>query len=343
MYHYTFIIPVYNRLSEVRELLKSAELLIFDRSQFDILFVDDGSDDGFRAFIESYASASQLDIRVLYQENRGPGAARNHGMSFAQGDYFIFIDSDCLFPKDYLKVVDTAVRTNGYEAFGGPDTHHPSFSDVLKAINYSMTSFVGTGGTRGGKNQIGKFYPRSFNMGVHRKVFATIGGMNDLRHGQDMDYSARIYQAGFDVGFILNAFVYHKRRTSLSKFFRQIFNWGVARVNLGVRHKELMKPVHFIPAILVAFYGVVLLMGLVFPMFRVLLWLMLLGHLAVCIWAFIESYTKYLSIKVSFLSIVTLNIQVFAYGAGFIYALWQRALGKKEATGFVKNYYGKID
>jgi len=342
MLNYTFIIPVYNRLSEVKELLLSAENIDFDRKRFDFLFVDDGSDDGFREFIENYRSPSGLIISAVYQDNQGPGAARNHGMALAQGDYFIFIDSDCLFPSNYLKTTDSALSKYKYDAYGGPDTHHPSFSRLLKAINYSMTSFVGTGGTRGGKNQVGKYYPRSFNMGVSRKVFHTIGGMNDLRHGQDMDYSARIYQAGFEVGFIIDAYVYHKRRTSINQFFRQIFNWGVARINLGVRHKELLKPVHFLPALLVAFYGIILILGIFIPVFRGVLLLMLIGHALVCMWAFVESLLKYKSLRISLLSILTLNIQVFGYGAGFLYALWQRALGKKEATGFVKNYYGKI-
>ena len=342
MYYYTFIIPVYNRLTEVRELLQSAEKLIFDRDRFEFLFVDDGSDDGFLEFIESYKSPSGLTISAVSQNNKGPGAARNYGMSVALGDYFIFIDSDCLFPEDYLSIVDADLAEFHYDAFGGPDTDHPSFSHLLKAINYSMTSFVGTGGTRGGKNQIGKYYPRSFNMGVSRKVYHTIGGMNNLRHGQDMDYSARIYQAGFEVGFILEAFVYHKRRTSLSKFFRQIFNWGVARINLGIRHHELLKPIHFLPAVLTAFYILILILGIIFPVLRGILYLMSLGHLMVCLWAAAESFRRYKSLKVSLLSVITLNVQVFAYGGGFLYALWQRALGKKEATGFVKNYYGKI-
>ncbi|WP_236975348.1 glycosyltransferase [Membranihabitans maritimus] len=339
---YTLIIPVYNRLSEVRELLKSVEDLNFNRSDFEVLFVDDGSDDGFREFIKSYRSNSELNIVTLFQENRGPGAARNFGMSEANGDYFIFVDSDCILPVTYLERIHQAVMENNYDAFGGPDTDHPSFSRLLKAINYSMTSFVGTGGTRGGKNQIGKFYPRSFNMGVSRKVYEQIGGMNHLRHGQDMDYSARIYNAGFEVGFIFDAFVYHKRRTSLSKFFRQIFNWGVARINLGVRHQSLLKPVHFLPAVLVAFYILILVLGLIFQGLRPILYLVLLGHLAVCVWAFLESFIKYKSIKISFLSIITLNMQVFAYGLGFLYALFQRAIGKQEAEGFVKNYYGKV-
>lgn len=338
---YSLIIPVYNRLEEVKELLSSAEQLSFNRTAFEILFVDDGSKDGFKEYIEKYSSDSGIEINTIYQQNKGPGAARNLGMSIAKGQYFIFIDSDCLFPENYLQAVDEALNEQSYDAFGGPDGSHPDFSSLLKAINYSMTSFIGTGGTRGGKKQVGRYYPRSFNMGIRREVFERIGGMNALRHGQDMDYSARIYQAGFSVGFIYPAKVYHKRRTSISKFFRQIFNWGVARINLGRTHPELLKPVHLLPAILVIGYVLVLFLGIILPSLRWLLMLMLLGHSLVCFWAVFESWVQYKNIKVSLLSILTLNIQVFAYGAGFIWARVQTFLGKPEATGFVKNYYGK--
>ena len=174
---YSIIIAVYNRLEEVKELLESAEKLEGDRSLFELLFVDDGSKDGFKEFIEQYHSASGLQIRAIYQKNQGPGAARNQGMSKAQGEYFIFVDSDCMFPPQWLTEIEKAQNEHHYDAFGGPDTCHPSFSPLLKAINYSMSSFIGTGGTRGNKKHVGRFYPRSFNMGISRKVYDTIGGM----------------------------------------------------------------------------------------------------------------------------------------------------------------------
>lgn len=338
---YSIIVAVYNRVGEVEELLDSAERLDFSRDAFEILFVDDGSQDGFKAYIESYKSASGLNIRAIYQQNQGPGAARNNGMANSRSDYFIFVDSDCMFPSNYLTELDKGVAM--FDACGGPDADHPSFAPLLKAITYSMTSFIGTGGTRGGSEKIGKFYPRSFNMCVSRKVYETIGGMNKLRHGQDMDFSARIVEAGFKTGLVKDAFVYHKRRTSLAKFYRQIFNWGVARINLGRLHPSLSKPVHFLPALVVLGVLLLALMSLFLPQFARLIWtIMSAGFLAVCLFAFAESSLKYRSLKIGFLSIFTLNIQVFAYGFGLIKALWQtKVLGRDEAQGFVKNYYSK--
>lgn len=340
---YTVIIAVYNRLDEVKELLHSAEQLDFNRNLFEILFVDDGSTDGFKDFISGYSSDSGLQVRSISQENKGPGEARNNGMQNARGEYFIFVDSDCMFPQHWLKTIDATVTKNNLDAFGGPDTYHPSFPPLLKAINYSMTSIIGTGGTRGSKKSVAKFYPRSFNMGIQRKIFDDIGGMNNLRHGQDMDFSQRIYNAGYKVGLIADAYVYHKRRTSLSKFYRQIFNWGVARINLAQKHPSMLKPVHLLPALVVTGIVVLIIVTILFPVLAGPLWtITVIGYLAVNLWAFIESLAKYKSVKAALLSPVTLNIQVFAYGFGLLKALWQvKVLKREEAQGFVKGYYGK--
>lgn len=341
MLKYSIIIAVYNRLGEVKELLASAELMPFARDAFELLFVDDGSTDGFKEFIEAYKSESGLITRAIFQQNQGPGKARNYGMENANSDYFIFIDSDCMFPPEWIQKVDDYLTANALDAFGGPDAAHESFSPLVKAINYSMTSFIGTGGTRGGEKSIGKFYPRSFNMGIAKGVYQKLGGMNMLRHGQDMDYSARVYQAGFKVGLIPDAFVYHKRRTSLKKFFKQIFNWGVARINLGTAHKELLKPVHFLPAFILLMYNALFILSVFFPVFDVLFQIAVFGHFLVCILAFIQAFLKHRQILVALYAVITLNIQVFAYGAGLIYAVIQKLMGKEEALGFVKNYYGK--
>ena len=343
MIKYSIIIAVYNRLEEVQELLASAEQLQGDRSLFELLFVDDGSKDGFKTYIENYKSPSGLQVRAIFQQNQGPGAARNHGMQEAKGEYFIFVDSDCMFPPHWLQEIERAQVNHSYDAFGGPDTCHVSFSPLLKAINYSMTSFIGTGGTRGNKKHVGKFYPRSFNMGISRRVFETIGGMGGLRHGQDMDYSMRIYNAGFRVGLIADAFVYHKRRTSLTKFFRQIFNWGVARVNLSRRHPKTLKLVHLLPALLiiglVGLGTLTALFGSHLFLFRYGWLLAGYGLLAVCLFAFLQSLLQYKSLPVATLSVVTLLIQVFAYGAGLLWGGWNTLRGK-EVKGFTKGYYG---
>jgi len=335
---FSIIVAVYNRLQEVRELLSTAERLIFDRNEFEFIFSDDGSTDGFSDFIKAYKSKSNLNIRYITQTNKGPGAARNHAMMNASGDYFIFLDSDCLLTHDWLSKIDSSLTHSKTDAFGGPDTDHPSFSPLLKAINYSMTSFIGTAGTRGSKKSLGKFYPRSFNMGISRKVYDKIGGMSNIRHGQDMEYSGRIYRSGFRVELFEDAFVYHKRRTNLKRFFKQIFNWAIARIVLSKNDPSLLKPIHFLPSLAVVFF---LLSLSVYPCGGICTFPLQLSAAMVITAAFIafsESFKKYKNLKISFLSIVTLFTQVTAYATGLIWGILTNLI-KGEAKGFTKNYY----
>lgn len=337
---YSFIIPTYNRLDELKELIPSLEAMHYPHDDFELIIIDDGSTDNTNTYIEKINTT--LSIQYYTQSNQGPGAARNKGLQQAKGDYMLFVDSDCIIPPGYLNSINDYLEVENLDAFGGPDTYHPSFSPLLKAINYAMTSFIGTGGTRGSKKSVAKYFPRSFNMGIHRKVYETIGGFGDLRHGQDMDYSARIYAAGLKVGFIERAFVYHKRRTSLWKFFKQIHNWGVTRINLADMHKDMLKPIHLAPAAIVLIGIAITILSILFQSVRPILLLGIFGVFAVSIFAFVQSYTTYHSIKVAFLSIVTLLIQVGAYGIGSLNGIWQKwILRKPTAVGITKNYYGK--
>src|SRR6056297_391711 len=336
-YKYSIIVATYNRIEEMKELINSLQAMTFSPADFELVVVDDGSADGTGDYLKSLDT--EFDIQYHYQQNQGPGAARNRAMSEAKGEYFIFLDSDVIVPERYLTAVDESVTTESWDAFGGPDDSHPSFPPLLLAINYSMTSFIGTGGTRGSTDSVTRFYPRSFNMGIHRQIFESMGGMNDLRHGQDMDYSARIYRAGYKVGLIPDAVVYHKRRTSLKKFYKQIFNWGVARINLGRTYSEMLKPVHLLPAVLIAIVIISVVASLFFPAVLWLFLFMVFGAIGVAGFAFYDSYRQTQKWRVAFLSIVTLFLQVFAYGLGNWSGIWQWMRGKSRAEGFTKNYY----
>ncbi len=334
---YSIIVATFNRLEEMKELTGSLQEVDFPRDHFELVVADDGSDDGTREFLES--ADFNFSLKYLRQENKGPGAARNLGMKKAEGEYFLFMDSDCTVPADYLEKIDEALEQEGLDAFGGPDTYRADFPPLLKAINYSMTSFIGTGGTRGSRKSVTKFYPRSFNMGIHRRVYEKIGGMGPLRHGQDMDFSARIYKAGFKVGLIPDAYVYHKRRTNLKRFFKQVFNWGVARINLGRLHPQLLKAIHFAPASIVAGTLIIFLLAPFFTLFEGLAYLILTVAFALAIYVFIEASLIYKNARVGFLSICTIFLQITAYGLGTWSGLFQWMMGKKTAMGFTKNYY----
>lgn len=330
MNFFSIIIPLYNRPAEIRELLDSLTRQTY--KHFEVVVVEDGSTEKSEGIVASFRE--RLEAKYFFKENSGPGLSRNYGAARASGDYLIFLDSDCIVPATYLQEIEDELARHPVDAFGGPDRAHESFTDLQKAINYSMTSILTTGGIRGKKKSMEKFHPRSFNMGFSRRVFEVTGGFSGMRFGEDIDMSIRIMEAGFQTRLFPAAYVYHKRRTSWKKFFKQIYNSGIARINLYLLHPASLKVVHLLPA---CFVGGVLV--LVVGAFWISVWALLPLLLWVCL-IFIDSLIENKNIVVALYSICASFIQLFAYGIGFIHAFFERiVLRKGEFNVFVKNFY----
>ena len=237
---YSIIVPVFNRPDEVDELLES--LTHQSEKDFEVVIVEDGSQTPCEEVCKRYEH--MMDIHYYYKENSGPGQSRNYGAERAKGEYLLILDSDVVLPEGYLKAVSDELSREPADAFGGPDKAHSSFTDTQKAISYSMTSFFTTGGIRGGKKKMDKFYPRSFNMGIRRDVYLRLNGFSNMRFGEDIDFSIRIFKAGCRCRLFPEAWVWHKRRTDFRKFWRQVYNSGIARINLYKKYPESLKLVH---------------------------------------------------------------------------------------------------
>lgn len=326
---YSVIIPVYNRPDEVNELLQS--LVEQHYNDFEVIIVEDGSSVPCKTIADAYSD--RLTIHYFEKPNSGPGQTRNYGAERSHGEYLLILDSDCIIPPGYFEAIDQELQNKPADAFGGPDRAHSSFSDMQKAINYSMTSFFTTGGIRGGKKKMDKFYPRSFNMGVRRTVYQALGGFSDMRFGEDIDFSIRIFKGGYSCRLFPGAWVYHKRRTDLKKFFKQVHNSGIARINLYKKYPESLKVVHLLPAVFtlgVAF----LLIGSLFCLYSLLP--ILLYAVLVCIDSSLQNH----SLRIGIYSIAAAFIQLIGYGTGFWRAWWQRCvLGRDTFEAFKKNFY----
>ncbi len=343
---YSVIVPVYNRPDEVDELLSS--LCRQTVTDFEVVVVEDGSDVPCRQVCERYAD--RLDLHYYVKENGGPGAARNYGAERAAGDYFIVLDSDVVLPEGYLAAIGRELEAAPCDAFGGPDRSHPDFTPVQKAISYSMTSFFTTGGIRGGKKKLDKFYPRSFNMGVSRALWQQLGGFRAMRFGEDIDFSIRIFKAGARCRLFPEAWVWHKRRTDFRKFYRQVRNSGAARINLHLLHPGSMKLVHLLPALFtvgcLALF-ILFVMGAVFFLCgpdhmskafgMALCQLTVLLPLLYSLLIFVDSSIQNRSLRVGLLSVPASFIQLIGYGNGFLRAVWQRLVLKQQGEGFDGN------
>lgn len=327
--YFSIIIPVFNRPDELDELLLS--LCEQTYNKFEVIIVEDGSELKSDKVAGKYIG--KLNINYFEKVNSGPGLSRNAGAERAQYDWLIFFDSDCIIPEHYLENVVIYLTDHHTDAYGGPDAALPDFTTVQKAINYSMTSLFTTGGIRGSKKSMDKFHPRSFNLGVTKKAFDSIGGYGKMRFGEDIDFSLRLLKSGYKTALISDAFVFHKRRSTFRQFFKQVYNSGIARINLHLLHPGSLKVVHTLPACFVAGMAAMLLLSLIYP-------LVLLIPLAYSLVVFIDSLIINKSLKVALYSIGSSWIQLTSYGTGFLSAVWKRLILKKgEFKAFEKKFY----
>lgn len=333
---YSFVVPVYNRPDEVEELLESLGIQTFN--DFEVVLVDDGSTIPCRSVCEKFADL--FPVRYFEKPNSGPGPTRNYGVARACGEFVLILDSDVVLPPTYLAEVEAELQQAPCDAFGGADCAHPDFTPTQKAINYAMTSFFTTGGIRGRKGRkLDKFYPRSFNLGVKREVYETLGGFAAMRFGEDIDFSLRIFEAGYSCRLFPGAWVWHKRRTDLRKFFKQVHNSGIARIHLMKRHPGSLKFVHLLPA---AFT-----LGC---FFLLVAWLCFISHpwsalflLPLVLFAvviFTDAALKERNPGVALRAVAASFVQLCAYGTGFLRSWWNSCvLRRGEMEAFKKTFY----
>lgn len=323
---FSFIVPVYNRPEEIRELLESFSVLEYT-STYEIVIVEDGSSETSKEIAEAYSSV--LNISYYFKENSGPGDSRNYGMARAKGNYFIILDSDVLLPPQYLDSIEAYLTNKFYHCFGGSDAAHGSFTPIQKAINYTMTSFFTTGGIRGNKRQFGRFEPRSFNMGISREAFEKTQGFAKIHPGEDPDLSHRIWKAGYETTYIPNAYVYHKRRISWSKFYRQVKKFGLVRPILSKWHPDSAKITFWFPSVFVLFVFA----SILFSIF--IHWLLIIPILLYLGIIFADASIRNKSISIGLLSIMAVFVQFFGYGIAFLRSTFYiRVLNKQPEKQF---------
>lgn len=315
MPRFSVIVPVYNRVDEINDLLES--LSAQTCRDFEVIIVEDGSTEPCGDLVRSFAG--KVDVRYFFKPNEGRSIARNYGIDRSSGDYLVFFDSDCVIPRDYFAILSAELDRQPLDCFGGPDAAHESFTPVQKAISFAMTSFLTTGGIRGGKVQMEKFVPRSFNMGYSRKVYDTVGGFREM-FSEDIDMSTRIRQAGFSIGLIHPAHVFHKRRVDFARFWRQVYVFGMSRITLKLLYPDSLKLVHTLPAIAVIIGVLLLLLGIfVTPWFLLPIGIYLLA-------IFLSAWIATRSLGIALRAVPASVVQICGYGCGFIKAFFTKII-----------------
>lgn len=328
---FSLIIPVYNRPDEVEELLTSLSLTDFN-ADFEVVIIEDGSTLKCEDVVSAFKG--KLNISYYFKENSGPGDSRNFGMKVAKGDYFIIFDSDCIIPKQYLTEVSRELQNHYVDCFGGPDKALDSFSDVQKAINFAMTSFLTTGGIRGGSEKIDKFQPRSFNMGLSKAAFEKSAGFGNIHPGEDPDLSIRLWNLGFETRLFSSAYVYHKRRIDWDKFSIQVNKFGKARPILNSWYPKYSKLTYFFPsAFITGFF-----LSIVFLVFSIDIFFQL--YLLYFLMLFIVAGIQNKSLKIGYLSVIAVWKQFFGYGIGFMESFVKiQILKQRPQTAFPELFF----
>lgn len=305
---YSIIVPVYNRPDELRELLQS--LTTQTVTDFEVIVVEDGSENRCDRVVDVFRE--QLSIQYFFKPNSGPGPSRNLGFAHARGEYFVVFDSDCIVPPHYLEAVDSFRQHTSFDAWGGPDRSHESFTPLQQAMAYTMSSVITTGGIRGGK--AGGFQPRSFNMGISRRVFEKTKGFRFTRLAEDIELSVRMKNEGFKSVLIPEAFVYHKRRATLSQFYKQVSNFGRGRIRVGRAHSGSVKLTHWLPTL---FLAGLLALPFLYVLNAPLFLLVVAGYVLFSIAILMDAYQASKNIRVALLSVPAAFVQLTGYGAGF--------------------------
>ena len=307
--YFSIIIPVYNRPDEIRELLESLTVSDY-KKEYEIVIIEDGSTNVCKNEVTEFSN--KLNISYHFKQNSGPGDSRNYGMKVAKGNYFIIFDSDCIIPRHYLSEVEHELTANYVDCFGGSDAALDTFSDIQKAINFAMTSFLTTGGIRGGSEKLTKFQPRSFNMGISKTAFEDSHGFGNIHPGEDPDLSIRLWKMGYKTRLFAKAFVYHKRRIDWDKFSIQVNKFGKARPILNSWYPEYSKLTFFFPSVFIVGF----LISILFLLFSI--WLPILCYALYFCAIFVFSSLQNNSIKIGLLSIIAVAKQFFGYGIGFL-------------------------
>lgn len=336
---FSIIVPVYNRPQEVEELL--ASLCRQTVKDFEVVIVEDGSSVPCEEVCKRYAGL--LDIHYLVKPNGGPSAARNYGAAQAKEEYLLILDSDIIAPEHYIEEIQRELAATPADAFGGPDAAHPDFTPIQKAISYSMTSFLTTGGIRGGKKKMDKFYPRSFNLGVKREVFEAMNGFDTtMRFGEDIDFSIRIFANGYQCRLFPEAWVYHKRRSTFRQFFKQVHNSGIARIHLYMKYPKSLKLVHLLPTVFTLGVLCLIILSILGACLHIawLTWAPLACLLFYCLALFLDATIQSKSLQVGILAILAAFVQLMGYGTGFLRAVWHCLIRKEtDFQAFRKNFY----
>ncbi len=235
---FSIIVPTYNRKEKLLKCIKSLQNQDFDHEKYEIIVVDDGSNDG------TYQILKKEDVIPLrINERSGPSVARNFGIEKANGKYIAFTDSDCEVPKNWLASFYKAYKENPDIVGVGGSIGNPGNGVFEKYETACYQKYEAKSG-----EYISKFrdeYPFALgNMSYTKAALELVGGFNEkipyYCSGEDAQLKGKILKRRKKLLYIPIA-VTHNHTYSISSFYKQSLERGAAMLLDSKRKLHFQK------------------------------------------------------------------------------------------------------
>lgn len=223
------IIPAYNASQTLERCLAALNTQNLHRSDYEIIVVDDGSDD------DTPMIASRFPIRLLRQSHRGPAAARNLGASNARGEILLFTDADTEPSHTWIETMLAPFSDRSLAgAKGAYRTRQRVWMARFVQVEYEEKY---ARMARAKKIDVIDTYSAAYR----REVVRSNGGFDEsfpVASAEDQEFSFRLAKKGYRLAFIPGAIVYHRHSSNLGSYCRRKFRIGYWKAHLHRRHPD---------------------------------------------------------------------------------------------------------
>lgn len=224
----SIIIPTYNCRDKLSRALQSIEDIDYPVDNYEVIVVDDGSSDGTGEYVKELISKTRVSLHYVYQENRGPAAARNNGIRRARGQYLLIIDSDCFVDRNILKHYLKHFPDETLGGVGGnvlPD----SMNIITKYLDYIG---VWRPGYVKSEERYGIVYLVTANAFFLKEAVIKAGYFDeDFRQpgGEEPELCYRMRKKGYYFKYDRDAVVTHSHRTTIKSMIKMFYGYGRGR------------------------------------------------------------------------------------------------------------------